>query len=66
VRLRKVIMAAPGHTDPVRFETGNPYGSSHVSGQGAAPGEDILRSACHRGRRAVDLAAVLRTARAAR
>jgi NAD(P)H dehydrogenase (quinone) len=28
------IVVPPGYTDPAKFEDGNPYGTSHVSGQG--------------------------------
>ncbi|MFJ8361764.1 hypothetical protein [Streptomyces sp. NPDC093984] len=30
-------MVAPGFTDPVKFADGNPYGTSHVDGQGTLP-----------------------------
>lgn len=25
---------APGYTDPIQFKSGNPYGTSHVAGDG--------------------------------
>lgn len=31
------IVVAPGYTDPVKFVDGNPYGVSHVAGQGEIP-----------------------------
>ncbi|WP_299539523.1 NAD(P)H:quinone oxidoreductase [uncultured Streptomyces sp.] len=31
------ILVAPGYTDPTKFVDGNPYGTSHVSGQGDLP-----------------------------
>ncbi|MEV0089966.1 NAD(P)H:quinone oxidoreductase [Streptomyces sp. NPDC050738] len=31
------ILVAPGYTDPSKFADGNPYGTSHVSGQGDIP-----------------------------
>jgi len=31
------ILVAPGYTDPSKFVDGNPYGTSHVSGQGDIP-----------------------------
>ncbi|MFD8572193.1 NAD(P)H:quinone oxidoreductase [Streptomyces sp. NPDC059639] len=57
------VMVPPGYTDPVQFKTGNPYGTSHVAGQGE-PSEDTLQSARHQARRAVDVAAALKAGRA--
>ncbi|HWU06664.1 MAG TPA: NAD(P)H:quinone oxidoreductase [Streptomyces sp.] len=31
------ILVPPGYTDPSKFADGNPYGTSHVSGQGDLP-----------------------------
>ncbi|MFJ4964869.1 NAD(P)H dehydrogenase (quinone) [Streptomyces sp. ADI96-02] len=31
------ILVAPGYTDPSKFVDGNPYGTSHVAGQGDIP-----------------------------
>ncbi|MFH9268165.1 NAD(P)H:quinone oxidoreductase [Streptomyces sp. NPDC017546] len=40
------ILVAPGYTDPSKFVDGNPYGTSHVSGQGDLPvGEQTLTAA---------------------
>ncbi|GAA2949453.1 MULTISPECIES: NAD(P)H:quinone oxidoreductase [Streptomycetaceae] len=40
------IVVAPGYTDPSKFADGNPYGTSHVSGQGDLPvGEQTLTAA---------------------
>ncbi|MGW7095533.1 NAD(P)H:quinone oxidoreductase [Streptomyces sp. NPDC054874] len=40
------ILVAPGYTDPTKFVDGNPYGTSHVSGQGDIPvGEQTLTAA---------------------
>ncbi|MFH9299185.1 NAD(P)H:quinone oxidoreductase [Streptomyces sp. NPDC017520] len=40
------ILVAPGYTDPSKFVDGNPYGTSHVSGQGDIPvGEQTLTAA---------------------
>ncbi|KFG71549.1 NAD(P)H:quinone oxidoreductase [Streptomyces mutabilis] len=58
------VMVPPGYTDPVQFQTGNPYGTSHVAGQGA-PSEETLQSARHQARRVVDIAAALKAGRAA-
>ena len=37
------IIVPPGYTDPVQFQTGNPYGTSHVSGGG--PPDDVALEA---------------------
>lgn len=39
------ILVAPGYTDPVKFEDGNPYGTSHVDAQGQNPVDDTTRAA---------------------
>ncbi|MEU1088578.1 NAD(P)H:quinone oxidoreductase [Streptomyces sp. NPDC005576] len=40
------ILVAPGYTDPSKFVDGNPYGTSHVAGQGDIPvGEQTLTAA---------------------
>lgn len=39
------IIVTPGYTDPVKFVDGNPYGTSHVNGQGAIPVDDTARAA---------------------
>ncbi|WP_335938347.1 NAD(P)H:quinone oxidoreductase [Streptomyces sp. PTD5-9] len=40
------ILVPPGYTDPAKFVDGNPYGTSHVSGQGDIPvGEQTLTAA---------------------
>lgn len=54
------IIVAPGYTDPVKFVDGNPYGTSHVSGQGALPVDDAARNAGEfQGRRVVRIASAL-------
>ncbi|GGN99603.1 NAD(P)H:quinone oxidoreductase [Microbispora bryophytorum] len=58
------IIVPPGYTDPVQFQSGNPYGASHVAGDGA-PGEVSLQAARHQGRRVADTAALLKAGRAA-
>ncbi|GLY81899.1 NAD(P)H:quinone oxidoreductase [Actinoallomurus iriomotensis] len=58
------IIVPPGYTDPVQFQSGNPYGTSHVAGDGP-PGEVVLRAARHQARRVVDTAASLKAGRAA-
>jgi NAD(P)H dehydrogenase (quinone) len=56
------IVVAPGYTDPAKFADGNPYGTSHVSGQGDRPVDDIARNAGqYQGRRVVRIAAALKS-----
>jgi NAD(P)H dehydrogenase (quinone) len=55
------IIVPPGYLDPVQFVAGNPYGASHVSANGAnPPGETDLAAAEFTGRRAVEVASLLR------
>ena len=58
------IIVPPGYTDPVQFQTGNPYGTSHVAGDGP-PTDVALEAARFQARRAVDTAAALKAGRAA-
>ncbi|KAB8195995.1 NAD(P)H:quinone oxidoreductase [Nonomuraea phyllanthi] len=58
------IVVPPGYTDPVQFKSGNPYGASHVAGDGP-PGEVALEAVRYQARRAVDTAAALKIGRAA-
>ncbi len=58
------VIVPPGYTDPVQFKSGNPYGTSHVSGEGA-PGEVSLQAARHQARRVARTAALLKGGRAA-
>jgi NAD(P)H dehydrogenase (quinone) len=58
------IIVPPGYTDPVQFQSGNPYGASHVAGDGA-PGEVSLQAARYQARRVVDTAASLKAGRTA-
>ncbi|GGW13449.1 NAD(P)H:quinone oxidoreductase type IV [Streptomyces libani subsp. rufus] len=58
------IIVPPGYTDPVQFQSGNPYGTSHVAGDGP-PGEPSLQAARYQARRVVDTAAQLKAGRAA-
>ncbi|MFI1227083.1 MULTISPECIES: NAD(P)H:quinone oxidoreductase [unclassified Streptomyces] len=39
------ILVAPGYTDPTKFVDGNPYGTSHVAGQGDIPVGEQTRTA---------------------
>jgi NAD(P)H dehydrogenase (quinone) len=58
------IIVPPGYTDPIQFRSGNPYGTSHVAGDGP-PDDVVLEAARHQARRAVDAAAALKAGRAA-
>jgi NAD(P)H dehydrogenase (quinone) len=58
------IIVAPGYTDPVQFKLGNPYGTSHVTGEGP-PDDLVLEAAHYQARLAVDTAAALKAGRAA-
>ncbi|MEV5083549.1 NAD(P)H:quinone oxidoreductase [Streptomyces sp. NPDC056159] len=58
------IIVPPGYTDPIQFQSGNPYGTSHVAGDGP-PGEVALQTARHQARRVVETAAALKAGRAA-
>ncbi|WP_028799902.1 NAD(P)H:quinone oxidoreductase [Streptomyces sp. 142MFCol3.1] len=58
------IIVPPGYTDPIQFQSGNPYGTSHVAADGL-PGDVALHAARHQARRAVDTAALLKAGRAA-
>lgn len=56
------IIVPPGYTDPIQYETGNPYGTSHVTSAG--PPDDVaLEAARYQARRAVDTAAALKLGR---
>jgi NAD(P)H dehydrogenase (quinone) len=53
------IIVPPGYTDPIQFRSGNPYGTSHVAGDGP-PGDIALQAARHQALRAVETAASLK------
>lgn len=56
------IVVAPGYTDPVKFADGNPYGTSHVAGQGDLPVDDTARNAGRfQGSRVVRIATALKS-----
>lgn len=58
------IIVPPGYTDPSKFVDGNPYGVSHVSGQGDQPVGDVeLTAIDHMVRRAVGVAQQLKAGR---
>ncbi|MDR0342917.1 MAG: NAD(P)H:quinone oxidoreductase [Nocardiopsaceae bacterium] len=58
------IIVPPGYTDPIQFQSGNPYGTSHVAGDGP-PSEVALQAVRYQARRVVDTAASLKAGRAA-
>lgn len=58
------IIVPPGYTDPTQYKIGNPYGTSHVAGDGP-PGDEALEAARYQAWRAVDTAAALKAGRAA-
>lgn len=58
------IIVPPGYTDPIQQQAGNPYGTSHVVGEGP-PGDVTLEAARYQARRVVDVTAALKAGRAA-
>ncbi|SDY68611.1 NAD(P)H:quinone oxidoreductase [Herbiconiux ginsengi] len=59
------ILVAPGYTDPLKFNDGNPYGTSHVRALGENPVDDTSReAAAYQGRRVVNVAKALKAGRA--
>ncbi len=58
------IIVPPGYADPIQYQSGNPYGTSHVVGDGP-PGDVSLEAARFQARRVVDTAAALKAGRAA-
>ncbi len=57
------FIVPPGYTDAIQFAAGNPYGTSHISNNGAnPPGETELAAAAYQGRRAVEVATRLKGA----
>jgi len=58
------IIVPPGYTDPIQYRSGNPYGTSHVVGDGP-PGDVTLEAARYQARRAVEVAIALKAGRAA-
>ena len=55
------IIVAPGYADPIQFQAGNPYGSSHISNNGAnPPGETELAAITFQTRRAIEVADALK------
>jgi NAD(P)H dehydrogenase (quinone) len=58
------IVVAPGYTDPIQFQLGNPYGVSHTATPGNLPGDTELEGARIQTRRAIGIAAALNRGRA--
>ena len=59
------IIVPPGYTDPIKFADGNPYGTSHVAGQGDIPVDDTARAAAaYQGKRVAAVTAQLLSGRA--
>lgn len=59
------IIVPPGFTAPIQFQSGNPYGASHVAARGELPGPVALAAARYQAQRAVDVAACLKAGRTA-
>lgn len=57
------IIVPPGYTDQVEYQVGNPYGTSHVVGDGP-PGDVSLQGARYQARRVAETAAALKAGRA--
>ncbi len=52
-----VIIVPPGYADPIQFQAGNPYGTSHISNNGEVmPGEVELAAMEFQARRCVEVA----------
>ncbi|MET0233036.1 MAG: NAD(P)H:quinone oxidoreductase [Kibdelosporangium sp.] len=58
------VIVPPGYTDPIQFQSGNPYGTSHVASEDP-PSDVTLQAARHQARRAVHTASALKAGRAA-
>jgi NAD(P)H dehydrogenase (quinone) len=57
------VIVGPGFTHPLKFEDGNPYGTSHVDLQGTRPVDDTARTAArYQAERVVKIAAQLKAA----
>ncbi len=58
------IIVPPGYTDPIQFQLGNPYGTSHVGGSGAPDGP-VIEGVRYQATRATETAARLKAGVAA-
>jgi NAD(P)H dehydrogenase (quinone) len=55
------VIVPPGYVDPIQFQAGNPYGTSHVSNNGTTPPGDVELTAVEfQARRAVDIGTALK------
>lgn len=52
------FIVTPGYTDPIQFTVGNPYGVSHVDGQGPVT-DEVRESARYAGKRVAAITAQL-------
>lgn len=60
------IIVSPGYADPIQFQSGNPYGTSFTSNNGALkPDEVALAAARFQGKRVVEVAAQFLAGRSA-
>jgi NAD(P)H dehydrogenase (quinone) len=51
-----MIIVSPGYNDPVQFQSGNPYGVSHTSGNGTIPPDETALAAAHfQGKRVAEI-----------
>jgi NAD(P)H dehydrogenase (quinone) len=56
------LIVGPGYADPIQFQSGNPYGTSFTSNNGALkPDEVALAAARFQGRRVAEVAAQFRS-----
>jgi NAD(P)H dehydrogenase (quinone) len=59
------IIVPPGYADPIQFQSGNPYGTSHISQNGEVPpGEIELAAMDFQARRLVEIAQAFKRGRA--
>jgi NAD(P)H:quinone oxidoreductase type IV len=59
------FIVPPGYTDPVKFVDGNPYGTSHVNGNGTIPVDDTARNAAvYQGKRVATVTGALKAGQA--
>lgn len=53
------IIVAPGYADPIQFQSGTPYGTSHVSQNGTVPPDEVaLNAARFQGKRVAEVTAM--------
>lgn len=56
-----MIIVPPGYADPIQFQAGNPYGTSHVSANGTIPPGDVqLQAMAFQTARCVEIARLLK------